>query len=189
MNIKTTSIINAALSDLDSNKEKLRNKAYNTLLPISESSPEKLYPEWDKLVKILNKKEVSNKYVVIPLIANLTLIDNENKFDGIFTMFYDLLNHESPVVSPHIAGQSGKIIKNKPYLQEKILEKLLSTDKYSECRHKELLKSYVIDALTDCFHVIKNKEKVLQFVKGQINSDSPKTKNRAKEFLKKFYEK
>lgn len=188
MNLKDMRTINEALIDLDSNNEKLRNKAFNILLPLSENSPENLYSEWDKLIKILNKKEVSNKYVAIPLIANLTSIDKENKFDQIFDDFYELLNHESPVVSPHIAGQSGKIIKNKPYLQKEILEKLLSTDEKSDCRHKELLKSYVIDALAESFNAIKNKDKVIQFVEKQINSESPKTKKRAREFLKKYKE-
>jgi hypothetical protein len=186
MNLKDTKTIREALIDLDSNKEKLRYKAFNILLPLSETNPEKLYPEWDKLVKILNKKEVSNKYVAIPLIANLTSIDKENKFDKIFNDFYEFLNHESPVVSPHIAGQSGKIIKAKPYLQNDILEKLLSTDEKSHCRHKELLKSYVIDALDESFNVVKNKDEVIQFVEKQITSESPKTKKRAREFLKKY---
>jgi hypothetical protein len=186
MHLKETKIIHEALIDLDSNKEKLRNKAFNILLPLSATSPEKLYSEWDKLIKILNKKEVSNKYVAIPLIANLISIDKENKFDQIFDDFYELLNHESPVVSPHIAGQSGKIIKYKPYLQKDILEKLLSTDEKSDCRHKELLKSYVIDALAECFNVIKNKDQVIRFVEKQISSKSPKTKKRAREFLKKY---
>lgn len=186
MNLKEMKIINEALIDLDSNKEKFRYKAFNILLPVSETSPEKLYPEWDNLVKILNKKEVSNKYVAIPLIANLTSIDIENKFDKLFDNYYELLNHESPVVSPHIAGQSGKIINAKPYLQKHILKKLLSTDEKSDCRHKELLKSYVIDALAESFNVIKNKDEVIQFVEKQINSESPKTKKRAREFLKKY---
>lgn len=186
MTIQDTNVINEALKDLDSNTEKLRYNAFKILLPYSEVSPGKLYSAWDTLVKILNKDEVSNKYVAIPLIANLVSIDKENKFDQIFDIFYDLLNHESPVVSPHIAGQSGKIIKAKPYLQEKILEELFSTDEKSACRQKELLKSYVIDALDVCFDVIKDKEKALHFAENQIASESPKTKKRAKEFLKKY---
>jgi hypothetical protein len=186
MNPKDIKIIFEALTDLDSNKEKLRYKAFNILLALSENSPELLYPEWGKLVKILNKEEVSNKYVAIPIIANMTSVDKENKFDEIFELFYELLNHESPVVSPHIARQSGKIIKAKPYLQKNIITKLLSTDEKSFCRHKELLKSYVIDALDECFSFLENKEQVIQFVEKQVDSKSPKTKKRAREFLKKY---
>ncbi len=178
--------INQALTDLDSNKEKLRNKAFNFLLPITETNPEEIYEYWELFVKIFHKEEVSNKYVAIPIIANLTSVDTEKKFDKIFDDFYEFLNHESPVVSPHIAGNSGKIIKNKPYLQKAILEKLLTTDEKSSCRHKELLKSYVIDALAECLNVIEDKEKILDFVAKQVTSESPKTKKRAKEFLSKY---
>jgi hypothetical protein len=179
-------IIKQAINDLDTNSEKFRNKAFNILLPISENNPELLYSEWHRILSILNKKEVSNKYVAIPLLANMISVDKDNKFEKIFDEFYELLNHESPVVSPHIAGQSGKILKAKPYLQEKILEKLLSTDEKSQCRYKELLKSYVIDALDNCYNEIENKDKIIRFVEKQIYSESPKTKKRAREFLKKY---
>lgn len=179
-------IIIAAMNNLESNKEKLRNNAFNILLPISLNNPQELYPEWDRIVKILKKEEVSNKYVAIPLIANLVRVDKNNKFDKIFKYYFGLINHESPVVSPHIAGNSGKIINAKPYLQKKILDILMTTDEKSKCRHKELLKSYVIDALDECFPDLNNKNEVLNFVERQTKSDSPKTKKRAKEFLKKY---
>ena len=179
-------IIRKAMNDLDSNKEKFRSKAFNTLLKISDANPLDLYSEWDRIIGILKKEEVSNKYVAIPLIANLVSVDKDKKFDRLFNEFYDFLNHESPVVSPHIAGKSGKIINAKPYLQKKILERLLTTDKKSKCRHKELLKAYVIDALDECFASVAEKEKDIKYVEKQTSSESPKTKKRALEFLKKY---
>jgi DNA polymerase III epsilon subunit-like protein len=178
-------IIAKAMKHLESNKEKLRNKAFNILLPISENNPAELYSEWGRFIKILKMDEVSNKYVAIPIIANLVKVDKENKFEKIFDDYYDLILHESPVVSPHVAGNSGKIINAKLHLQKKILNRLLTTDKKSLCRHKELLKSYVIDALDECFSKIENKAKVIQYVERQIGSESPKTKKRAKAFLDK----
>ncbi len=178
--------ISEGMNDLDSNQENIRNKAFNMLLPISENHPEYLYSEWDRIVKILQKEEVSNKYVAIPLIANLVRIDVEKKFENIFDEFYNLICHESPVVSPHIAEKSGKIINAKPYLQKKIIQILLSTDKISHCRHKELLKSYVISGLDECFAVIENKEQVLDYVEKQLDSESPKTRKIAIEFLNKY---
>jgi len=181
-----TYTISEAMNDLDSNREKIRNKAFNILLPISENNPEYLYPEWEQIVKVLRKEEVSNKYVAIHLIANLVNTDRENKFEKIFDEFYNLIRHESPVVSPHIAEKSGKIINAKPHLQKNIIKILLTTDKTSRCRHKELLKSYVISGLDACFAVIESKEQVLDYVEKQLNSESPKTRKTAKEFLNKY---
>jgi len=186
MILKDKEIISEAMKSLESNKEKLRSKAFTVLLQISENNPEYLYPEWERITEILRKEEVSNKYVAIHLIANLVQIDNADKFEKMFDDFYNLICHESPVVSPHIAEKSGKIIKAKPHLQRRIIEILLTTDKISQCRHKELLKGYVISAFDECFPFIENKEEVFKYVEKQMNSESPKTKKKAKEFLKKY---
>lgn len=185
MDAGTVYSIDEAMRDLESNKEKIRSKAFEFLLPVSEKHPERLYAEWDRFVALLKKEEVSNKYVAIHLLANLVAIDRENKFERIFEDFYQLLNHESPVVSLHIAGKSGKIINARPGLRRRIIEKLLSTDETNQCRHPELLKSYVIDALDECFVTIENKDEIIRYVREQCSSESPKTKKRAKAFLKK----
>jgi hypothetical protein len=177
--------IKKAISDIQSNKEKTRNIAFKFLLTISEEHPHKIYPYWDIFVDILRMQEVSNKYVSIPLIANLISADKENRFDKLFDEFYKLLEHESPVVSPHIARVSGKIIKARPELQNKILDMLLTTDQTTKCRHKDLLKGYVIEGLDEGYEIIIQKKKVVEFVKRQLDSESPKTRKRAKEFLNK----
>ena len=177
--------ITKAISDIQSNKEKSRYNAYQFLLPISEKYPDKIYPYWDILVDILRMQEVSNKYVAIPLIANLIGVDKNNRFDKLFHEFYKLLQHESPVVSPHIARVSGKIINSRPELQNKILDLLLTTDQTTKCRHKDLLKGYVIEGLDEGYETIIQKKKVVEFVKRQLDSESPKTRKRAREFLNK----
>ena len=180
--------IEEGLQGLQSENAKMRDQYFYTLLSISETFPEQLYPNWETMVSILRKPEVSNKYVAIHLIANLVRVDTEEKFEMIFDEFYQLITHESPVVSAHIAGVSGKIIRSKPHLQQQITSLLLNIDNVNRCRHPELLKSYVIQAFDDCFDMISTKEQtsVIQFVKNQINSESPKTRKTAKAFLEKW---
>lgn len=177
-----------ALKGLQSENAKTRDQYFYTLLAISEGSPEQLYPAWDILVNILRKPEVSNKYVAIHLLSNLVRVDTEERFEQIVDEFYQLISHESPVVSPHITGTSGKIIRAKPHLQPRITSLLLNIDNVNRCRHPELLKSYVIQAFDDCFEAVpaKEQEQVIEFVKGQIDSESPITRKKAKEFLKKW---
>lgn len=180
--------IEEALKALQSENARIRDQQFYTLLRISEQSPDQLYPAWDILVAILRKPEVSNKFVAIRLLANLICVDTANKFEQIFDEFYQLLSHESPVVSPHVAGTAGKIIRAKPHMLPKITSLLLNIDNVNRCRHPELLKSYVIEGFDDCFELIpaKDQEKVIEFVKKQIESESPKTRKRAKEFMKKW---
>ena len=181
-------IVKEALRGLESKNARIRDQHFYTLLRISEQSPDQLYPAWDTLVSILRKAEVSNKYVAIHLLANLVWIDTENRFEQIFDEFYQLLSYESPVVAAHIAGTAGNIMRAKPHLQPKITSLLLDTDRVNHCRHPELLKSYVIESFDACFEFIPSQEqkRVIGFVKRQINSESPKARKKAKDFIRKW---
>ena len=89
------------------------------------------------------------------------------------------------IVAGHLAANSGKIAKAKPELQVKITNKLLNIDKTNQ-KHKDLVKAGAIEAFDKYFEEAKNKNKILEFVKDQLNSKSPKTRKTAKEFLKKW---
>ena len=177
--------IKKLIQELQSDNDKHRYKSFRILLPLSENKPEKLYPFWDIFVTLLKKGEVSNKHYAINLIGNLVKVDKQNKFEEIFDLFYKHLRHESPVVSPHIAGNSGKIVNAKPQLEEKITKKLLDSKIIEKTRYPDLMNSYVIQAFDEYFDKIKNKDKILNFVEAQLNSTSPKTKKAAKQFLLK----
>ncbi len=180
--------INKALQGLHSGNAKERDKHYFTLLPVSELTPEKLYHAWDDLASLLSEPELSKKFSAIHLLVNLFKVDKEDKFKKIFDEFYGLLAHESPVISPHIAGKSGKVIRAKPQLKKKILPKLLDIDKISKCRQPELIKAYVVESFDDCFDLANEneKEQILSFVSAQKDSISPKTRKKAKEFIIKW---
>jgi len=50
----------------------------------------------------------------------------------------------------------------------------------------ELIKASVIEAFDEHFEEAESKGKIREFVRGQLNSESPKTRKRAKEFLDKW---
>ena len=86
-----------------------------------------------------------------------------------------------------VAGISGKIAKAKPHLEEKITNKLLSIDKaHHISERKDLIKSYAIESFSEYFEEAKNKKKIIEFVKSQLKSKSPRTRKKAREFLKKW---
>jgi hypothetical protein len=51
-----------------------------------------------------------------------------------------------------------------------------------------LIKSYAIEAFDEYFETAEDEDKkmILEFVRGQVASSSPKTRKKAKEFLKKW---
>ena len=175
------------IKGLQADNDKTREKYFKIIYPLSYSNPELLYPYWDLFIEMLYKPEVSNKYYAIHLIANLIKIDFENRFNEVFNFWFnDLLNFESPVVSPHIAEKSGMIAKEKPDLEKEITQLLLNIGETSKCRHIDLQKAYVLSAFDMYFETISNKEMVIEFIKVQQDNPSPKTRKKAKELMEKY---
>ena len=171
------------LSELIQEAE-IRYPSFKALLLISEEHPEMLYPEWDFIADLINSDNSYRKLIAVRLIANLTKADTENKFEKIFNKYYNLLN-DSVIVAGHLAGNSGKIVKAKPKLETEITNKLLKIDR-TDHKHKELIKGYAIEAFSEYFEEAENKKGIIEFVKNQLKAKSPRTRKKAKEFLKKW---
>jgi hypothetical protein len=176
--------INELLEALKSRDDKKRYSSFEVLLRLSEEQPELLYPEWDFLAGMLDSDNAYWKLIAVRLIANLTRADSENRFEQIFDKYYNLLS-DSVIVAGHITANSGKIARAKPGLQPRITDRLLNIDKTAQ-KHKDLIKAGAIDSFGEYFAESGDKEKIIGFVKQQLNGESPKTRKKAKEFLKKW---
>jgi hypothetical protein len=175
------------LAGILSKKDEIRSPSFKALLLICEEQPELLYPHWDYFASLLESNNTFLKYQAIYLIASLTRVDTEKRFERIFDTYYGLLDDKSVIPPSHAALNSGKIAKATPELQTRITDRLLRIDEtHHEPGRKELIKSYVIDAFSEYFEVAEDKEMILEFVRKQLESSSPKTRKKAKEFLKKW---
>jgi hypothetical protein len=175
------------LAGMLSTKEEIRGPSFKALLRISEERPELLYPHWEYFAGLLESKNTYLKYQAIYLIASLTRVDTERKFERLFETYFGLLDDKSVIPAAHAALNSGKIARAKPELQTRITDRLLRIDETQhELDRKDLIKSYVIEAFSEFFDEAKDKELILAFVRAQEASSSPKTRKRAKEFLKKW---
>jgi len=124
---------------------------------------------------------------VISLIANLTRIDTDNKFEGIFDEYYSLLDDKSMIPAAWVADYSGKIARAKPELQTRITDKLLSIDEtHHHPERRDLIKAGAIESFDEYYEEAVDKKKILEFVKKQLECKSPKTRKIAKEFLEKW---
>jgi hypothetical protein len=180
-------ILAELLEGVLSKKEKIRFNCFKVLLLISEDHPKVLYPQWDFFADLLINPNTYFKYIAIYIIANLTMDDPKNRFEKIFNKYYNLLDDESVIPPAHVAANSPKIAVAKPHLQNKITNKLLNIDKtHHKPERKDLIKSYVIEACGELIEGARNKKKMLQFVREQLEAKSPRTKKKAKEFLKKW---
>lgn len=183
--LKDEELFNELMVTILSKDNTIRQNSFKTLQIISEENPEFLYPQWDKFTLMLRSKNNFHKYIAIYLLADLTAVDSQNKFEEIFDDYFMILGGDKAMTASHVALNSSKIIHNKPELQDKIIDILLDIENIHQGKQKELIKAYVIEALRKIYPEIKDKEKVMKFIEEQLNSSSPKTRDLAACFIER----
>jgi hypothetical protein len=185
--IKEESVPAELYQGILSKDDKTRYTSFKTLMFVADERPELLCSHWDDFEALLESENTHSKYVASYLIASLASVDREGKFEKIFDKYYALLDDKSVIPAAHVARNSGKIVKKRPELESKITDKLLTIERtHHKLSHKELIKSEAIGAFNEYFDAAKDKQKILDFVKQQLESKSPKNRKMAKEFLKRW---
>ena len=183
--LKDEKVLGELLNGVLSKEDAVRYGSFKALNALSEKHPERLYDKWDFFADLLGNPNTHQKYIAIYIIANLTKVDSENKFEKLFNTYYGLLGDKSVIPPAHVALNSGKIALAKPKLQAEITNRLLDIDAVVQ-RHKDLVKASAIEAFDAYFEMSKDQDRIIAFVKAQLNSGSPKTRKTAKTFLKKW---
>jgi hypothetical protein len=180
-----TEKLSEALEGISSKKDEIRSNSFKFLINVAEEQPKILYPKWDYLANLLESNNHYQRYIAINLLANLAKVDTKNKFEKIFDKYFSNINGDRTMVAGQAALNSGKIAKAKPSLQTQITNRLLNIEKTHKGKQIELIKAYVIEAFNEYFTESSDKNKIVDFVKAQLKSKSPKTRKVAKDFLKR----
>ena len=171
-----------AVSGLTSKNEDQRYNSFRVLLRIAEERPEVLYPFWDRLAELLPSSNAYHRSAAVQLLAPLVRAGTENRFDRLADSFFGLLHDESIITARYVARVAGAIGTARPSQRATIVEKLLQVDQ-SLHKQKELLKADVIASLGQLFAEHEDKARLVSFVRQQLNSPSPKTREAARAFL------
>jgi len=185
--LEDTELVSELLDGILAKKDFIRFNSFKVLLFISEKHPEILYPKWDFLADLLDSDNSYLQYIAIYLIANLAPADASARLEGLFERLYSILDGEGTITAAHLARNSGKIARAKPRLRPRITEKLLNIDRTHRGRQKELIKGHAIEALSEYFEEAENQPQIIEFVQKQLQSQSPKTRKLARDFLKKWH--
>ena len=185
--LRDEEFLSELIRNLKTKQETIRSNSSRVLNFICETNPEVLYPDWDYFFELLEGDNTYWKCSAIPLIANLTRVDKDKKFETNFEKYFDLMNDRSFIPAAYVARSAAIIVDAKPKLRTKITEKLLGID---ETRHdpqrRDLVKSDIIEAFDKYFEKAENKRQIIEFVRLQLDCDSPKTRKTATKFLKKW---
>ncbi len=184
-------LIPHVLNGTSSNKPAIRYGCAKVLMDISEEHPEKIYPHIDDFIALLESKYRILTWNAMATIANLTVVDNDRKFDAIFDKYYSFIDDEYMVTVANIVGNSRKIALAKPYLIEDITDMLLKVEHISTTPHlseecKRVIAEKTIKSFDVFFDKIMQKEKVILFVKNHLNSPRKSLKKTSGSFLDKW---
>jgi len=185
------SLIPFLLDGVGSSTAAVRYGCAKVLMDLSEEHPEKLYPYFDSFINLLDSKYRILTWNAFAIIANLTQVDTDKKFDAIFDKYYSFLENDYMVTVANVVGNSGKIALAKPYLITKITDELLKVQDICTSPHlteecKRVIAQHAIKTLDLFFDRIDQKERVISFVKVHLDSSRKKLRTAAENFLKKW---
>nr|WP_319372751.1 hypothetical protein [uncultured Methanobacterium sp.] len=162
-----------------------RQNSFKTMQLIASEDPDFLYPEWDYFQEMLQSPNNYHKYIAIYILASLTSVDKDDKFEKVFDDYYGILAGDKAMTASHVALNSSVIAHNKPNLRSRIVDVLMSIDEIHPGKQKELIKAYAIEALGKIYPEAEDKELIENFVRSQRDSKSPKTRTMAQCFLER----
>ena len=129
-------LIPQLLEGTSSSKATIRCGCGSVLVDLSGKHPERLYPYMDSLIKLLDSKYRILTWNAMAVIANLTAVDTEDKFDAIFDKYYGFLGSKYMVTVSNLVVNSAKIATNKPYLADKMASELLKVQHLKTTPHR-----------------------------------------------------
>jgi hypothetical protein len=188
---KNFNLLHILLEGIHSSKAAIRYGCAKVLMDLSEEDPDKLYPYMPSFIELLDNKYRILTWNALTIIANLTKVDGEKKFDAVFSKYYSLINDEYMVTVANVVSNSSKIALAKPYLVPKITDELLKVENISINPHlteecKRVIAQKAIEAIDSFFEKIEDKERVFSFVKKHFNSPRKKLRKTAEDFLKRW---
>jgi hypothetical protein len=180
-------LLSELVAGLSDKQERVGYNCLRALLLLAEENPLLLYPYWDIFVELLRSENTYFKLRGANLIAAIISVDGENRFEDVFDEYYALLDGQSVIAACYIAGNSGRIASAKPELQARITARLLGIEKtHHPAERRDLIKGHAVEAFGEYFEGSGDKSRILEFARAQLESESPRTRKKAREFLKRW---
>jgi len=169
-------------------QDKERYPCFKVLFKVGEDHPARLYTYWSQFENMLNHENSYFGMIAIQMLAGMAKVDSKNRFEKIIEKYFQPLFEEKAFAAMYAAGNAWKIALAKPHLQDVITDTLLRIETDNPGKQKELLKAHAIESFSRFYGEadLPTRKKIMDFVKVQSASSSPKTRKAAKEFLKEF---
>jgi len=185
--IKNPEALLSLFEGINSDKAAVRYGCEKTLRFISEKNPELVYPHFDFFVKLLDSENNFLKWGAIIIIANLTKVDKENRFENIFDKYFSPISGPVMITAGNTMASAARIALYKPHLIERITKEILKVEKakYRTVECVNVACGHAIDSFNQFYEKINDKEPVIEFIKHQLRNTRVPVRKRAEKFLKR----
>jgi hypothetical protein len=162
---------------------------YYVVEKASQQQPALFYPYWDEIAALLHHENSYHRDFAVEIIGNLTKADQENRFAQIEDEYFSIVNDEKFMTGNCCVKNLLKIYQHKANQRRRIIETLLDIDNrcdYTE-KQKGVLKADVLEIFDQVYVEVHEQAEINQFIKAEVHSISPKTRQKAKELVKKYH--
>jgi hypothetical protein len=183
--IKNKSALKQVLEGATSENKRIKNASAKCLREISRINPKKLYPEFNFFVKLIDGNDTILKWNSIEVLANLTKVDTDSKFNGkVLNRYFAFLSDESMVTAANTVTALGKVARFKPQLRKKITDELVKVDilpHSTECRN--ILAGHALLAFKKYVDDVKDKKEIKLFAQKHLKNRRNATRKKAEKIL------
>jgi hypothetical protein len=185
--IQSPDLIQGVIEGLSAKQPSAKYGCEKVLRKIGERQPDLLYPYFDYFTTLLDCDNSFLRWGAILSIANLARADGANRFEPIFDKYFAPIRGPVMITAASVIGGSARIALAKPHLADRIAVQILRVEsaeyKTPECRNVAI--GHAIDSFDQFFDHIQNKDRIIQFVKKQLQNTRAPVRKRAERFLKK----
>jgi len=186
-----SNLVPLLLEGTNSDRASVRYGCGYVLTNLSEKHPDKLYQYMDKFIGLLGSQHRILTWNALAIIANLTAVDGDGKFESIFDKYYSFLGNEYMVTVANVVANSTIIGSNKLCLADRIAAKLLKVQNLKTTPHlTEECKLVIAEKAIQTFDALNknadDKRQLLVFARKYTNCSRDSLKMEAQNFLKKW---
>jgi hypothetical protein len=171
---------------LGSTEARTKFGAARTLRTMSESRPEALYPYFDRLLELSSSDNSFLRWDAMRCLANLAKVDRENRIEANLDRYLSVIPGPQMIGAATVIEGAATIALAKPALADRLARAILgvrnATYKTDECRNVAI--GHAVVSLSRFWHLIQDREPVMDFVRSQLDNTRPSTREKAERFLK-----
>jgi hypothetical protein len=155
----------------------------------SEAQPALFYPYWPAIAPLLKHPNSYHRDFALTILANLTAVDTEHLFKAIYQEYFAHLHDPKFMTARCCVQQTGKVLRHTPDLRETIMMLLLNFRQHCPypAKQQALLAYDVLAVVAEVYADFPAQARLNQFIRGEVQSLSPKTRTKAKELSRKYH--